>query len=202
MLTFFFSCWIAFCTSSVNSALVDSYWISLQAPCLNKLAFRAFCFLQWVIMRKKKSANQMVTLTKSRHTRPWSWTSVLHKCEKSNFYYLNRSDSLELLIVDVYRYLCLISFGMFAYAFDVCSLQAWKTSKVLVSRWAFFLSISFSLFTIFICVFSRHVHGGQGYLKGQSVLFFYQVSLSSNLGLVATAFVDWAIYLFALSIYF
>ena len=96
----------------------------------------------------------MITLTESKHTRPWSWICVLHKCEKSNFYYFNHGDSLELLIADVYRHLCMISFGMFTYAFDVCSFQAWKTSKVFVYRWVFFLSISFSLFTIFICVFT------------------------------------------------
>lgn len=114
-------------------------------------------------MRRKLSANQMVTLAKSKHTRPWSWTSVLHKCEKSNFYYLNHSDSLELLIVDVYRHLCLIFFGMFAYAFDIYSLQAWKTSKILGSRWLFSLPFNFIyLLFSFVCSYvlvSQHVHG-------------------------------------------
>lgn len=148
----------------------------------------------------------MVTLTESKHSRPWSWTSVLHKCEKSNFYYFNHSDSLEFLTVDVYRHLCLIFFGMFAYAFDICSLQTWKKSQVLVSRWVFFFPIHFLyLLFSFVCshvLVSQHAHGGQGYLKGQSVLFFYQVSLNSNLGWVARVFVDWVIYLFALYICF
>lgn len=148
----------------------------------------------------------MVTLAESKHTGPWSWTSVLHKCEKSNFYYLNHRDSLERLIVDIYWHLCLISFGTFAYAFDIYSLQAWKTSKILVSRWIFSLPFHFIyLLFSFVCSYVlvlQHVHGGQGCLKGQPVLFFNQVSLSSNLGLVGRTFVDWAMYLFALYIWF